>query len=229
MSAEDIGKFFSFMIIVKGFGENALIVLNPMLLEFNVDVHGSEHNRRASLEDILLRRVKWAPPKPDTPPTPGTSLYWNSPTADQNQNFWIDLPINCKPKAITDPNSLISPGSEFDPWKSTCKPFSPPPKKLPLPSRLIDPEELSQKSETKEASNFDLWKSTFKLFSPPSKKLPLPFRLMDQEELTQKMELAEAQYFLNASNNLMDTSNQSGLTNTQCNIKSSKCAGYDIW
>ncbi|XP_076269252.1 meiosis regulator and mRNA stability factor 1-like protein isoform X4 [Rhynchophorus ferrugineus] len=84
-------------------------------------------------------KKKYSPPKPDTPPTPGST--WNTPTKFENSlSFSVNVPISLNPTLMGNTDHLVSPARYLtsSPWNPTESLIvAPEPTELPLPDKLL--------------------------------------------------------------------------------------------
>ncbi|XP_044758548.1 meiosis regulator and mRNA stability factor 1 isoform X2 [Coccinella septempunctata] len=172
-SPNDLMKCFNFLIFLRGSGPNPLISFNKILADHQVplptplqEVKPIRREEERSCKWLQIGHDaphrKIAPPKPDTPPSPGTVLYWNSPNAYGGskitcfQDFSIRMPLFQTPRLMEkDIKELISPAHQLyagdnNPWSvrnNIFQTFTPPDAtELPLPDKLISRGVISDDS-----------------------------------------------------------------------------------
>ncbi|XP_045477730.1 meiosis regulator and mRNA stability factor 1 isoform X2 [Harmonia axyridis] len=168
-SPSDLMRYFNFLIFIRGSGPNTLISFNKILTDQvplptplkEVKPIRREEERGCKWLPIghNAPQRKIAPPKPDTPPSPGTTLFWNSPNANGSSkitDFSIRMPLFQTPRLLErDIKDLVSPAhqlysSDNNPWTvRNCifQSFSAPDAtELPLPDKLISRGVISDDS-----------------------------------------------------------------------------------
>ncbi|XP_018577487.1 meiosis regulator and mRNA stability factor 1 [Anoplophora glabripennis] len=156
-SVDEFYNNFNLLFFIRGSKKKSVVVLHRNLAEHLVPLPSSMYKSTASKKEVInwpppppemvqstVKKV--SPPKPDTPPTPGSSLWnnWNmSSSFDNSLNLSIQMPIAHNPKLLGNPESLISPARHLlpanrNPWGPIQPATVPPdPSELPMPDKLI--------------------------------------------------------------------------------------------
>ncbi|XP_050298717.1 meiosis regulator and mRNA stability factor 1 isoform X2 [Anthonomus grandis grandis] len=152
-SVNEFYNKFNLIFYVRGSKKKSVVVLNRNLQEhiaFKYDNNNQESEGQSQWGENAVR--KYSPPKPDTPPTPGTTVWWNTPSKlDQSSvNFSVNVPLTTNPSLLTHAENLVSPARFLtmdNPWRhveSTSE--APEPYELPLPDKLLSRGGISDDS-----------------------------------------------------------------------------------
>ncbi|KAH1026039.1 hypothetical protein HUJ05_010628 [Dendroctonus ponderosae] len=167
-SVNEFYNRFNLLFYVRGSKKNSIVVPNRNLEEY---IAFKYHNNNSEAEQQLNINNQWSdilsgssdqeqgavkkytPPKPDTPPSPGSTLWWNSPSklSQEQMNFFIDMPLTMDRTLHEMSKSLISPARYLlfsdTPWNLAQPPtLAPDPHELPIPNKLLPKAGMSDDS-----------------------------------------------------------------------------------
>ncbi|XP_066139891.1 meiosis regulator and mRNA stability factor 1 isoform X1 [Euwallacea fornicatus] len=141
---------FNLMFYVKGSKKKSVVVLSRNLQEHIAfkcadNLEAEDQWLMPSVAEGGLGMVKkYSPPKPDTPPSPSSAVWWGSPAkfGEPAVNFSINMPITIDHTLLGQSENLISPAKQLmaienSPWPMSTQVLAPEPHELPLPNKLI--------------------------------------------------------------------------------------------
>ncbi|CAH1135931.1 unnamed protein product [Ceutorhynchus assimilis] len=149
-SVNEFYKSFSLIFHLKGSKRNSMVVINKTLQEQIMFRYQQTQQQEesslfplAELNSQVLK--KYSPPKPDTPPTPGSILLWNTPGKTKSMDFTINMPMASEPSPFAGlSDCLVSPARHLltsSPWKG-----APEPHELPMPDKLLPGKAIADDS-----------------------------------------------------------------------------------
>ncbi|KAI4457150.1 limkain b lkap [Holotrichia oblita] len=159
-SMDDLITHLSFMLLIRGSGKKTNVILKLKLTEYGIpSPFSNSDNQNVQKEEAIewpppptheyiltpKSHKKVNPPKPDTPPTPGSALFaWSPPSKfDTNLDISVLLPPINTPKSVGNFDSLTSPTNnllqayqyQFNSAETAITP--PHPKEVPMPDKLL--------------------------------------------------------------------------------------------
>ncbi|XP_030758760.1 meiosis regulator and mRNA stability factor 1 isoform X2 [Sitophilus oryzae] len=162
-SPNELFNYFSSIFFIRSNKKKSVVVLNRNLqeqltpltmnqMDCNLATEASDDMERqnhwcvpgggSSQNDACQgAKKKYSPPKPDTPPTPGSGSIWSTPSKyEGSMSFSVSVPISLNPTLIGNTEHLVSPARYLtsNPWNSPKTLMVPPePAELPLPDKLL--------------------------------------------------------------------------------------------